>query len=71
MNIEQFANCSYKHLQDKTDISKSTWSKYFNSKISPSWRTINEVAEKLDMKPSDLVIAIEKKRKSTLKKCLA
>ncbi len=68
MDIEKFANLSYRQLEKITNIDKSNWSKYFNNKLSPRWKTINDAAKSLDMKPSDLMIAIEKRRQKTLKK---
>lgn len=71
MNIEQFTNLSYSQLERMTNINKSNWSKYFNDKLSPRWNTVKSAASKLEMQPSDLMIAIEIKREKVLKKCVA
>lgn len=71
MTIEQFINLSYRQLEKLTKVDKSNWSKYFNKKLSPSWKSINEVSKSLNMSPSDLMLAIQIKREIMLKKSIA
>lgn len=68
MNIEQFINLSYGDLQKLTQIDRSNWSKYFNGKHSPGWKTINRIASKTGMTPSDVMFAMRIRRESVLKK---
>ena len=71
MNIEQFLNLSYTELQEITRIDRSNWSKYFNAKHSPGWKTINRIADSTGMTPSDVMFAMRMRRENVLKKVTA
>jgi transcriptional regulator with XRE-family HTH domain len=66
MNIDDFLKLSYRQLEKITDIDKSNWSKYFNGKLSPNWRTVVNISERIQTSPLEAMRFIETRKEQNL-----
>lgn len=62
MIISEFVEVPAVKLAKLSGVRESTLSKYFNSHRDPSYRSIEEMANRLDMKPEEIIIAIRLRR---------
>lgn len=62
MTPEEFQMAKLDELALITGVAKSRWSQYFNSKMTLSERTLNRAAVALEMTPSQLLDAINRRR---------
>jgi transcriptional regulator with XRE-family HTH domain len=63
MQFSEFQKATYEKLAAETGIAKSRWSLYFNNKVTLSEKTLSYAAAQLDMKPEELLQAINERRK--------
>lgn len=70
MKISEFVEVPAVKLARLSGVRESTLSKYFNSHRDPSYKSIKDMADSLDMKPEEIVIGIRlrRERKSELVK---
>ncbi|GAC1480028.1 MAG: hypothetical protein NVS2B14_20440 [Chamaesiphon sp.] len=67
MNKAKFMKLTYAKLQELTGVHNTNWSGWFNSKNSPKWVTMREMASKLGMPLMEFVEAFEERRILTSK----
>jgi len=58
-----FSGLSITELARITGIHKSRWSRYLSGKVGISERTLNRMAEKLEIKASELLKLIDERRR--------
>lgn len=63
MKISTFVDLSARELSNLTQIRETSLSKYFNGHISPNVSTIEKIANKLNMKPEDVLTGILERRR--------
>lgn len=64
MDIQNFLTATQKELEELTGIQRSRWSLYFNNRKSMSEQTIRLIARKLEMQPSEVITALDLRRKN-------
>lgn len=62
MNIDEFVEAKLKDISRDSGIIKTTLSKYFNGRRNPSYTSLEAMAQKLNMKPEELLIGIRRRR---------
>jgi transcriptional regulator with XRE-family HTH domain len=64
MNRKDFTTASLAQLELATGIDRHRWSRYINGKVAMNERTLNKAAQKLEIKPEELLSAIQARRES-------
>ena len=64
MKLSEFIAIPARDLAELTEITETTLSKYFNGHRNPTLTSIESMAEKLGMKPEDVMVGIIARRKN-------
>lgn len=67
MKLSEFIEIPARELAELLDMTETTLSKYFNGHRNPTLTTIENMAEKLDMTPQDVMTGIFARRKNKQK----
>lgn len=59
---------SYRQLQELTGVDPSNWANWFTGKTSPTLKTLQSLAEKLEIPWLDFVVAFEERKRRNLEK---
>ena len=62
MKISEFVEVPAVEIAKLSGVRESTLSKYFNSHRDPSYKSIDDMAKSLSMKPEEVLIGIRLRR---------
>lgn len=66
MTFEEFQTATLKQLRKKTGIDAPRWSRYINSRVCMTERTMLRASRRLEMNPEDFVKALNARRRRVL-----
>jgi transcriptional regulator with XRE-family HTH domain len=70
MNISEFVNLPACKIARCSKVRESTLSKYFNGHRDPSYSSLVQMANNLEMQPEEIIAAIRLRREKKLLTCL-
>lgn len=70
MRVDKFVNMTAREMSNKTGILETTLSKYFNGHRDPSYKSLENIATKLNMSVENVIkgIRLRRNRKKILSK---